>query len=100
MAQAGGCERFLALSASVCQMGLASALKCASEQTESCKKFVSVATPSHDEDKNSQRASTQTEIEGHRAARWQGPPGCPEKVALDCYSGGRDTGLYTLPDRY
>ena len=35
--QVGGSRRFLALSASVCRMGLASALKCASEQTESCK---------------------------------------------------------------
>ena len=40
MAQAGGSERFQASSASVCQMGLASALKCASEQTESCKQFL------------------------------------------------------------
>ena len=40
MARAGGPERFPALSASVCPTGLASALKCASEQTESCKLFL------------------------------------------------------------
>ena len=47
--------------------------------------IVSVATDSHAADKIS---CCQTEIEGRGAAPWQGPPGCPEKAALDRYSGG------------
>ena len=42
--------------------------------------FVSVATDSHAADKISR---CQTEIEGRGAASWRGPPGRPEKEALD-----------------
>ena len=48
------------------------------------------------------RARCQTDIVGRGAAHWRGPPGRPEKAALDRYSGGRDSGLRpcALPDRY
>ena len=35
------------------------------------------------------RARCQTDIEGRGAARWRGPPGRPEKAALDSYTGPR-----------
>ena len=39
----------------------------------------------------------QTEIAGRGAARWRGPPGCPEKAAWDRYSGGAEKAAL---DRY
>ena len=33
------------------------------------------------------RPGCQTDIEGRGAAHWRGPPGRPEKAALDRYSG-------------
>ena len=50
--------------------------------------IVSVATDSQAADKISKWAIAWTEIEGHGAACWWGPPRHPEKAALDCYSGG------------
>ena len=64
-----------------------------------CRTFiVSVATDSQAADKIS---CCQTEIEGRGAARWRGPPGRPEKAALDRYSWGRDSGPCprALPDQ-